>query len=309
VQVPLRIGFQKSNQMKKLIFFVCCISSLLAYAQGERYLIELYFKDSQGLRDTLVVGAHSETCDSTLNPAIGEKLISSNFLDALSFGIIGMKMKQVAPDNDTHIYKPLFSDRTFFYVSSLGGVDNFLRCGSLHQAMVIKCRLTNFPLTIKWKVKVGEGIYSPAFRLNPGNFSDTPGSIVYVRRGPVQYVLSKSDSIIILANELQKWPRTEKDYVLFFSLAQAIVNTNNPSAALPTLQIYPNPSDGQIRLDYSDTIKSGTIRYFNAAGQLLKTQVLENAELDVSDLPVGLIQGLLYAEGRVQGQFRFVKVE
>jgi hypothetical protein len=294
--------------MKKLIFFIFFTSTLTIHAQGELYLIELYFQDAQGLRDTLVVGNHIEACDSTLNPTVGEKLISSDFPEALPFGIIGTKTKQVAPDNDTHIYKPLFSDRFFFYTGNKGGLENVLRCGSLHQAVIMKCRLTNFPLIIKWQVKVDKLRYSPTFRPKPGYFSAIPGETVYVRSGPALYLTGR-DSIVIGVDELQKWPGAEKDYALFFSLAQVIVNTNNPSAAVPTLQIYPNPSNDRIRVDYSSKIKSGTLRYFNASGQLLKTQVLENTELDIRDLPGGLIQVLLYAEGRVQGQFRFVKVE
>lgn len=287
-----------------LILFV--LISLSSYAQTTP-VVELFFEDAQGRRDTLLVGTSVSACDSLLNTELGEVKIDENFADSVRFSVIASKLKQIGIYDD-HFYYPNFSKHNYFYLGATGGdFAEFMRCGSLHQVLVIKCRMYDFPLKISWQEfqpKEKNGFF---FTLDPIYFRDSIGQSVRIY-GQRNIALPFKDSILLSKENLSPWPNSADDFVLCFSLRRLIVNTKDLNQqAIPTIQAYPNPASSHIQLNTTTDLAGSQLQFFNVLGTLLKTQNVQNNQIDISDLPKGVLIGLLYQDGLPKGVFRLVK--
>jgi len=290
------------------LFLLLILKSLSSVAQTHP-VIELFFEDAQGRRDTILMGVSTLACDSTLNPALGEARISDVFPDSLAFKVIGSKVKQVSATSDDHIYKSIFSKKTFLHApSDTGTLDGFERCGSLHQVLLVKSRIVDFPLKITWKWQPYSDTvnFFPRFMLGANLFRAQDGSRISGYYESIS-VYAK-DSIVFQKQDMTLWPNAAQDYLMFFSIQHVIVGTKDlKNQAIPTIQIYPNPANSHIQLNTTTDLAGSQLQFFNVLGTLLKTQNIQNTQIDISDLPKGVLIGLLYQDGLPTGVFRVVK--
>ncbi len=297
--------------MKKWIILTLLIINQTALnAQTTILQAKFLFRDAKGFQDTILVGGSSLACDTSLNAALGEIKISDAFPDSLKFKVIGTKIKRDFYSRAL-IYKANFSKRIFFYQ---GVPDQPLRfeCKSYNDEFIIfKCRVTNFPLKIAWKdlrtndayTFVGSFLLGPSLISNKDSIKFNPGT---------QNLTSilKKDTLIFQKTDLTLWPNSDKDYVLLCHLNTAVVSTQAlPFKNIPALQVFPNPANSSIRLDTAQPVDGSTVRFYNATGAFLASKTLRGTEIDIQDLPRGLIMGVLIKDGASSGVFRFVKME
>lgn len=295
-----------------LLLILLILISLPSYTQTTP-LVELFFEDAQGRRDTLLVGTSLLACDSLLNTELGEIKIDENLADSISFGVIATKLKQILISgnpypSDNHIYYPLFSKHNYFYTSPVGNDHiQFLRCGSLHQALVIKCRITNFPLKVSYRKLHPEARDGYRFTLVPVYFQDSIGQSVAVY-GHTEADLLINQPLLITKESMTPWPNSTNDYFLSFSLRHIIVGTKDLNQqTIPTIHPFPNPANTHIQLKTNNDLTGSQLQFFNVFGTLLKTQNIQNTQIDINDLPTGVLIGLLYKDGLPTGVFRLVK--
>lgn len=299
-----------SDAMKYWTFFLLLVLKSLSSVAQTHPVIELFFEDAQGRRDTILIGVSTLACDSTLNPVLGEARISDVFPDSLAFKVIGSKVKQVSAISDNHIYKAIFSRKNFLQSpSDTGTRAEFERCGSLHQMLVLKSRVLAFPLKITWNWQPYSDTvnFSPKFMLSANQFSTKDGDVISAFL-PTIISLHKKDSIVLQEQNMTLWPNAAQDYLMFFSIQHVIVGTKDlKNQATPTIQIYPNPANSHIQLNTTTDLAGSQLQFFNVLGTLLKTQNIQNTQIDISDLPTGVLIGLLSKDGLPTGVFRVVK--
>lgn len=285
------------------LLFLLVLISLSSSAQTTP-VVELFFEDAQGRRDTILVGVSPLACDSLLNAELGEVKTSDDFADSIMFRVIATKLKQVLP-GDSHIYRPIFSKHNYFFQGPITHAE-FMRCGSLHQALVLKCRITAFPLKVSYRE------FEPTssryhFTLVPVYFRDSVDHYAAIY-GDVKVILPINSAIFITKESMTPWPNSPNDYFLSFSLRHLIVGTKDlNNQAIPTLQVFPNPAQSHIQLNSTTDLTGSQLQFFNVLGTLLKTQNIQNTQIDISDLPAGVLIGLLYKDGLPSGVFRLVK--
>lgn len=298
-----------SDAMKYWTFFLLLVLKSLSSVAQTHPVIELFFEDAQGRRDTILIGVSTLACDSTLNPVLGEARISDVFPDSLAFKVIGSKVKQVSAISDNHIYKAIFSRKNFLQSpSDTGTRAEFERCGSLHQMLVLKSRIIDFPLKITWSWQPYSDTvnFSPKFMLSANQFSDNNGDEISAFLESIS--LYAKDSIVLQKQNMTLWPNADQDYLMFFSIQHVIVGTKDlKNPTIPTIQAYPNPANSHIQLNTTTDLAGSQLQFFNVLGTLLKTQNIQNTQIDISDLPTGVLIGLLYQDGLPTGVFRLVK--
>jgi|GEM_PF-2969805 len=293
--------------MKNSVFIFFLLGINLLSAQTET-LIQLIFEDAIGQRDTTIIGVSPLACDSSLNADLGEKEVNANFPENISFKIVGTKVKQDSTA-DTHTFKDIFSKKIFFNYAQ--NFDVFKRCGSGHKMAVFKCRIVNFPLKIKWNwlVSNSERLYAPKFTPQTNTFSNMNGGTISAYL-PSSIPLFNKDSIIFRKEEMTKWSNLPNDYLLFFSLQQIIVGTKDlKNIKLRQLQVFPNPGINTIQLGNEELFDDCLIQFYDATGAFIQAQNLQNRDIDIANLPKGLIIGLVTKEGLPTATFRFLKVE
>jgi len=268
------------------------------------------FKDARGFQDTILVGGSSLACDTSLNAALGEIKISDAFPDSLKFEVIGTKIKQNFYSRAL-TYKANFSKRIFFYQPKSDDQPIRYECLSyFDEFIVFKCRVTNFPLKIAWNALITNGGYTAgAFLLGPSLTSNKDSTKFNL---DAQNLISrgKKDTLIFQKTDLALWPNSDKDYVLLCRIYNELVSTQDlPFKNIPAFQVFPNPANSSIRLDTAQPVDGSTVRFYNATGALLASKTLRGTEIDIQDLPTGLIMGVLIKDGASSGVFRFVKME
>jgi hypothetical protein len=115
----------------------------------------------------------------------------------------------------------------------------------------------------------------------------------------------RKDTLIFQKTDLALWPNSDKDYVLLCNIYNAAVSTQDlPFKNIPALQVFPNPANSSIRLDITPPADGSTVRFYNATGAFLASKILRGTEIDIQDLPSGLIMGVLIKDGASSGVFR-----
>jgi hypothetical protein len=296
--------------MKKWIIFTLLIINQTALnAQTTILKAKFLFKDAKGFQDTILVGGSSLTCDTSLNAALGEIKISDAFPDSLKFKVIGTKIKKDFYSRAL-IYKANFSKRIFFYQGRPDQSLNFECSSYLEEFIVFKCRVTNFPLKIAWNALLtNDGYTAGSFLLGPSLISNKDSTKFNLYTQNLTFI-RKKDTLIFEKTDLTLWPNSDKDYVLLCLIYNARVSTQDlPFKNIPALQVFPNPANSSIRLDTALPGDGSTVRFYNATGAFLASKTLRGTEIDIQDLPSGLIMGVLIKDGASSGVFRFVKME
>lgn len=292
-----------------IIFFLLCTISISAQTE---LIVELIFEDAAGRQDTTFVGISSNACDTFLNPNLGEFPVDSNFPDSLSFQVIGAKAKQDTSFNsNSNIHQNTFSEKIFF---AQARQDNIFRCQSRYQAIVFKCRLNDFPLIIKWNWVNQNNIYDffkskAKFNNKLILFTGEDGSMVIEDYDSPGVHLRERDSITFQKEELMPWPETDHDYVLVFYLQQVIVSTENIHANIRQIQAFPNPANTDIRLEMEEPCDQCTIQLYDVNGTLLQARAWQDTDIDITNLPKGMISGLVIDKGIPVASFRFLKMK
>ncbi len=293
-----------------IIFLFFIISNAPVFAQTE-LIVELIFKDAAGRQDTTFVGISEFACDTSLNEGLGEKPISPEVPDSLIFKVIGAKTKQEDGIYDFNIFmNNTFSKYIFFSFTT----DNNFQCLSAYQAIFFKCRLNDFPLTIKWNWVNQNSIYD--FFKNKAKFNNKlilftgeDGSMVIEDYDSPGVHLRERDSITFQKEELMPWPGTDHDYVLVFYLQQVIVSTENIHTNIQQIQAFPNPAGTDIRLEMEEAYNNCTVQFYDVNGSLLKSERWQDRAFDITSLPKGMILGLISDDGIPIASFRFLKME
>jgi hypothetical protein len=296
--------------MKKWIIFTLLIINQTALNAQTTFLkAKFLFKDAKGFQDTILVGGSSLACDTSLNAALGEIKISDVFPDSLKFRVIGTKIKENYYSRAL-IYKANFSKRIFFYQGVPDQPFRFECKSYIDEFIVFKCRVTNFPLKIAWNALITNGGYRVgAFILGPSLISNKD-SIKFNLFNQNSTFIYRTDTLIFQKTDLALWPNSDKDYVLICLLYNGLVSTQDlPFKNIPALQVFPNPANSSIRLDTAPPADGSTVRFYNATGAFLASKTLRGTEIDIQDLPSGLIMGVLIKDGASSGVFRFVKIE
>jgi hypothetical protein len=290
--------FNLGAMKKWIIFTLLIINQTALNSQTTILQAKFLFKDAKGFQDTILVGRSSLACDTSLNAALGEIKISDAFPDSLKFKVIGTKIKQNYY-SDALIYKANFSKRIFFYQ---GVPDQSIKyeCFSYPgEFIVFKCRVTNFPLKIAWKDlrTIDPYTFVGSFLLGPSLIS-SKDSIKFTRGNQILTSIGRKDTLIFQKTDLALWPNSDKDYVLLCILNNELVSTQDlPFKNIPALQVFPNPASSSIRLDTAPPGDGSTVRFYNATGAFLASKTLRGTEIDIQDLPTGLIMGVLIKDG------------
>ena len=301
--------------MKLILFTAFIIYSLSSFAQTEP-LIELIFEDTRGNKDTTIIGISELACDTMLSLFLGEERINAQLNDSSTFKVIGSKVKQTDIYTSHFLFREeLFSKKIFFKFPPDEEDASEYQCWSGQQFILFKCRIRNFPLKITWNWltdRQNDNFYGnrAAIHTKTEPFIIKDDSTFFVIAEST-YPLFNKDSILVEAQDLNKWNNSSSnDYVLLFSLQRLIVGINElNNKVIKQLKVSPNPTATSIRLNVEETCDDCQIKFYNASGTFLKIQSFQKNDMDISDLPKGLIIGLITEGGSPAATFRFLKIE
>jgi len=83
------------------------------------------------------------------------------------------------------------------------------------------------------------------------------------------------------------------------------LNTEN----IKQVHVFPNPSFDNIRLNMEEPCDQCTIQFYDVNGTLLQALAWQDTDIDITNLPKGMISGLVMDKGIPVGSFRFLKME
>ena len=291
-----------------IIFFLLCTISISAQTE---LIVELIFEDAPGARDTTFLGISEEACDTSLNQELGEERINPQFSDDLEFKVIGAKAKQDSTFDSNIFNNNLFSQRIFFGFAS----NNNFQCISGRQAVIFKSRLKNPPLKITWNWVYQDDSYD-IFRndakLNTRLlfFSGENGSLIIEDFDSEGIRLKNVDSILFQKDDLMLWPGYSDTYLFVFYLLQVVVSTDELNTEnIKPVHVFPNPSFDNIRLNMEEPCDQCIIQFYDVNGTLLQAHAWQDADIDITNLPEGMISGLVMEKGIPVASFRFLKMK
>ncbi len=290
-----------------IIFFLLCTISISAQTE---LIVELIFEDAANRTDTAFIGVSESACDTSLNTALGEEKINIDFSEDLLFRIAGTKTKEDSASG-VHTYRDIFS-KTFFF-NNAQDYEVFQVCGSRRQMALFKCRITDFPLKISWNwlnENSEFNYYREQSKLSTDVFVFSGGSGGIVADLPSDIFLRGRDSIVLHEEDMTLWTDSPQDYLLLFSLRQLITGTKAFTRDdLEPVHVFPNPSFDNIRLNMEESCDQCTIQFYDVNGTLLQAHAWQDADIDITNLPKGMISGLVMEKGIPVASFRFLKMK
>ncbi len=267
--------------MKAILAIIVAIP-LLTQAQ-EEFSFQLFFEDSMGNRDTIIIG-YDELATDSIDTILGEVNILTQNWDSV------FEVRCSVP-----IYSGMFNptDLDWLAKKSINPYDSMLIQGnyvnSFHtHGILVKCK--NFPLKLSWNNNIIDmaGLKSSYFSY--------PQILDYSEH------LMDYDSLLFLESDFRLQFLTNYDSIIpfNFNFSDTLLSLGINQDDITHLNIRPNPSNGEFWIKLNEQVQKGEIIITDLTGkQIAKVSVSNTTNVSLSNMSEGVYLINLVSENTI----------
>ncbi|MCB0434441.1 MAG: T9SS type A sorting domain-containing protein, partial [Mangrovimonas sp.] len=278
----------KINKMKKILVIVCF--SFCSYSFGQEFSFELFFEDSEGNQDSIVLGYDQNATDD-IDSAFGEdNIISVPYNSGLDVRVTD---EQKALTNFPNPIPATYHTKTQIIQKN---------CPTSFSVLAIDIVTENWPVTITWNSTLFNDICrngSVFTSINPGGWWDT-GSPSEFECGFYRVILLNENQTVFCDNtDYPEFP-TNDNYsyltddnkavsVFWFTFGNEDILLNIEDHVLSNVKAYPNPTDDKLWFDINKTdLESDKVELMDINGKGVKIKLNDDNSISIENLENGI---------------------